>query len=165
MKLQRDWITPVTIGAFGVLAVTGVLMFFHLDSGLNKAVHEWLSWLLVGAVALHAVVNWGAFRRHLTARRGRAVVGVFALLLGLSFAPLGKTSGGPPFAVPVQALAAAPLPVLAQVGRVPVEEMRARLQRAGLTPASDTDSVGSLVGPDRKRQLRVLAKVLEPVAR
>ena len=40
MKLQRDWATPLTIGAFGLLAVTGVLMFFHPDSGLNKAVHE-----------------------------------------------------------------------------------------------------------------------------
>ena len=54
MKLQRDWITPITMGAFGLLAVTGVLMFFHLDSGLNEAAHEWLSWVLLGGVALHA---------------------------------------------------------------------------------------------------------------
>mgnify|MGYP006339522549 CR=1 FL=1 len=54
MKLQRDWITPITMGAFGLLAATGVLMFFHIDSGLNEAVHEWLSWVLLGGVALHA---------------------------------------------------------------------------------------------------------------
>ena len=36
------------MGAFTLSAVTGVLMFFHLDSGLNKAAHEWLSWAMVG---------------------------------------------------------------------------------------------------------------------
>ena len=52
MKLQRDWITPITMGAFGLLAVTGALMFFHLDRGLNETAHEWLSWVLLGGVAL-----------------------------------------------------------------------------------------------------------------
>ena len=42
MKLSRDWATPLTAGAFIVLAVTGLLMFFHLDRGLNHLAHEWL---------------------------------------------------------------------------------------------------------------------------
>lgn len=36
----REWATPLTIGSFLLIAVTGVLMFFHLDSGLNKLAHE-----------------------------------------------------------------------------------------------------------------------------
>ena len=45
MKVSRDWATPVTIGSFGLMAITGLLMFFHLDSGLNKTAHEWLAGL------------------------------------------------------------------------------------------------------------------------
>ncbi|EWS63204.1 hypothetical protein Y695_03563 [Hydrogenophaga sp. T4] len=37
---QRPWITPLVMGSFALSAVTGVLMFFHLDTGLNKAAHE-----------------------------------------------------------------------------------------------------------------------------
>jgi hypothetical protein len=35
MKLneQRPWITPLVIGTFLLMAVTGSPMFFHLDSG------------------------------------------------------------------------------------------------------------------------------------
>jgi hypothetical protein len=54
MKLQRQWIAPLTMGAFLLSAATGALMFFHLDSGLNKAAQEWLSWALLGGVALRA---------------------------------------------------------------------------------------------------------------
>ena len=51
MSIKREWATPITIGAFLLSAVTGVLLFFHLDSGLNKLAHEWLSWVLLAAVA------------------------------------------------------------------------------------------------------------------
>ena len=50
---QRPWITPLVIGTFALMAVTGSLMFFHLDTGLNKTAHEWLGWAMVAAVLLH----------------------------------------------------------------------------------------------------------------
>lgn len=159
MKLQRDWITPLTMGAFALLAVTGVLMFFHLDSGLNETAHQWLSWVLIGGVALHAAVNWAGVKRHLASGRGRAALGLFALLLAASFMPLGG-KGEPPFVPPLRALADAPLPVLAQVARTTPEELRARLQRAGLTVGSDGDSVHGLVGDDTRAQIRVLSQVV-----
>lgn len=159
MKLQRDWITPLTMGAFALLAVTGVLMFFHLDSGLNETAHQWLSWVLIGGVALHAAVNWAGVKRHLASGRGRAALGLFAVLLAASFMPLGG-KGEPPFVPPLRALADAPLPVLAQVARTTPEELRARLQRAGVTVGSDGDTVHGLVGDDTRAQIRVLSQVV-----
>jgi hypothetical protein len=40
MTIQREWVTPIAAGAFLISAVTGVLIFFHVDSGLNKVAHE-----------------------------------------------------------------------------------------------------------------------------
>lgn len=159
MKLQRDWITPITMGAFALLAVTGVLMFFHVDSGLNETAHQWLSWVLIGGVALHAAVNWPGVRRHLAGWRGRAALGLFAVLPAASFAPLGG-SGEPPFVPPLRALADAPLPVLAQVAKATPEQWRERLRSAGLNPASDADTVHGLVGEDTRAQIRVLSQVV-----
>ncbi len=159
MKLQRDWVTPITMGAFGLLAVTGVLMFFHLDSGLNETAHQWLSWVLIAGVAMHAAVNWAGMKRHLAGWRARAALAVFALLLAASFLPLGG-KGEPPFVPPLRALADAPLPVLAQVAQTSPDELRARLQRAGVDVRSDADTVHALVGDDTRAQIRVLGQVL-----
>ncbi len=159
MKLQRDWVTPITMGAFGLLAVTGVLMFFHLDTGLNETAHQWLSWVLIAGVAMHAAVNWAGVKRHLAGWLARAALAVFALLLAASFLPLGG-KGEPPFVPPLRALADAPLPVLAQVAQTSPDELRARLQRAGVDVRSDADTVHALVGDDTRAQIRVLGQVL-----
>lgn len=159
MKLQREWVTPITMGAFGLLAVTGMLMFFHLDRGLNETAHEWLSWVLLTGVALHAAVNWAGVKRHLAGWRGRAALALFALLLAGSFVSVGGKEE-PPFAAPLRALADAPLPVLAQVAKLSPDALRERLQRAGVSVRSDADTVHSLVGDDTRAQIRVLSQVV-----
>ena len=128
MKMTREWITPITTGAFLLTAVTGVLLFFHADTGLNKAVHEWLSWIFLAGAVLHLIVNFTAFKKYLTQRRGQVLLGVFVLILALSFAPVGgHHDHKPPFVPPIEALARAPLTTLAQVARISPEQLRGRL--------------------------------------
>lgn len=160
MTIQREWATPVAAGAFLLSAVTGVLIFFHVDSGLNKFAHEWLSWILLVGVALHVVANFGGFKRHLAARRGQWLMGVFALALLLSFFGAGE-KGEPPFAPPIRALAAAPLTTLAQVAGLTPEQLRERLNKAGLQPVSDQQSLSELTGPDLRRQVRTINGILD----
>lgn len=159
MAMQREWVTPVAAGAFLLSAVTGVLIFFHVDTGLNKFAHEWLSWILLGAVALHVVANLGGFKRHLAARRGQVLMGLFALVLALSFFGAGEKQE-PPFAPPIRALSAAPLATLAQVAEITPEQLKTRLAEAGLQPVSDQQSLGELAGPDLRKQVRALNTVL-----
>jgi len=159
---HRPWITPVVIGAFGLSAVTGVLMFFHLDSGLNKTAHEWLSWAMVIGVSLHVLLNLPAFKRYFTQTTGRVVIGLFALVLALSFIPAGGSGGEPGFAPPVRALAKAPITVLAQVAGTSTDEVKAKLQAQGLTVTSDQQSVADLVGSDLRQQIGAMSKVLAP---
>lgn len=161
LNKQRPWITPLVIGAFLLSAVTGVLMFFHLDSGLNKTAHEWLSWAMVIGVVLHILLNFPAFKRYLTQNVARSVIGVFALVLALSFIPAGGEGGGEPgFAPPIHSLAKAPVTVLAQVAGTTTDDMKTRLAAAGLTVTSDTQSVEDLAGTDLRSQIGTLTKVL-----
>lgn len=167
VRISRDWATPLTVGSFLLLTVTGVLMFFHLDTGLNKLAHEWLSWVLLAAVGLHVASNWVAFRRHLNQRRGRWLIGAGALVLALSFLPasmFGTGSSEPPFVAPARLLAQVPLPVLAQVAAsagLSEEDLRKRLTQAGL-PATGDDSIADRAGADGRRQVQVLARLLAP---
>jgi hypothetical protein len=157
---QRPWITPMVIGIFLLMAVTGTLMFFHLDTPLNKTAHEWLGWAMVVMVVLHVMLNINAFKRHLANTTSRWVMGACVVVLALSFVPLGGNTGGkPPFAGPVQALAKAPLTTVAQVAQIDVAEVRARLGAAGVESQSDSQSVQDLVGADLGRQMKTLGKV------
>ena len=146
---HRPWITPVVIGAFFLSAVTGVLMFFHLDSGLNKTAHEWLSWAMVIGVALHVLLNMPAFKRYFTQTPGRVVMGAVCAGAGAELHSRRRqraAASEPGFAPPVRALAKAPITVLAQVAGTSTEDMKARLQATGLTVTSDQQSVADSGG-------------------
>lgn len=160
MNIKREWVTPVTAGAFLLSAVTGILIFFHLDSGATKIVHEWLSWILVGGVILHMVPNFRGLKTCLSTKRGTLIVGTFAAILAIGILlPAGK-HGEPPFMQPVRALSQAPLTTLAQVAQVPPQQLLERLSKAGLQPVSDQQKLSDLTGNDTRKQLRVLSMVL-----
>lgn len=160
MKIEREWATPITAGAFLLITVTGILMFFHLDTGLNKTVHEWLSWVLVIGAGFHIVSNFFGFKRYFSTRKGQLFMGGFALLLALSFVPIGGAGGEPPFMAPVKSLAAAPLTTLALVAEVPPEQIVERLANAGFTAQSTNQSISDVVGEDFGDQMRILKTVL-----
>jgi hypothetical protein len=65
LNSQRSWVTPITAGSFLLLGVTGILIFFYLDSGANKFVHRWLSWILLGGALLHTLANFNGLKAHL----------------------------------------------------------------------------------------------------
>jgi len=160
MKVQRGWVTPITAGAFLLSAVTGVLIFFHLESGANKFMHEWLGWVLLAGAVLHVVANFSGLKSHLASLRGQLLIGIFAVALLVSFMPVGSGQDEPPFISPIHALSQAPLTTLAQVAKVTPEQMREKMMREGLQPTSDQQSLSDQVGPDTKKQMHVLGKIL-----
>lgn len=90
----RMWATPLTIGAFALSAISGVMMFFHLSSSFVKVAHEWGSWLLVVGGLFHVIGSWQSFVRYLSKPAARAVLVVFALLIIVFFLPLGEHTEG-----------------------------------------------------------------------
>jgi hypothetical protein len=158
MKISREWATPVTIGAFVLMAVTGLLMFFHWDSGLNKLAHEWLGWVMIAGVALHVAVNWGAFRRYFMASAtGRGVIAAFAVILLTSFAPVGGGKGAPPPVLAMNAIARAPIAALAPLAGRSAEEMIRALNAAGIAVAGPEASIASVAGNSRELQAKAMA--------
>lgn len=161
--LKREWVTPAAAGVMLVSAVTGTLMFFHLDTGSNKDVHEWIGLGAVALVALHVITNFRSLTTHLSGARGRAIVAAFVVVLAASFADFeGEGGGEPPFVAPMQALARQPVPVLAQVAGVTPDEMQKRLEAAAKKPVGEGATVGQLAGPDTRAQIHLLGAVMRP---
>lgn len=125
----RTWSTPLTIGSFVLVAVTGVMMFFDIVPGYVVFAHQWLSWLFLIGCGGHIAVNWRPFLLHVRSGWGRSSVAVFLVLLVLSSFSFGRITA-PQLKWPLaNALLDAPLAAVAGVaGREPalLVEMLAR---------------------------------------
>jgi len=153
MQIQRAWATPLILGVFVVMAGTGLLMFFDLDSHFQKEVHSWLSWGLLSAFVLHVTVNWTALRQH---ERGSAEkigpLGDGPQVLALSFLVPETEEEPRPQQLALHAIGHTPLKDLAPLtGRTP-EQMLAALQAAGMPARSAEQSLDSLTGADREKE-------------
>lgn len=164
--VSREWATPLTIGAFALMAITGLLMFFHLDSGVQKFVHEWLGWLLVAAVAAHAAANWLGFKRYLLVPgRGWAILGVCALVLVGTFLPVfpaGSDASAPVLAM--RAVSQAPLSAVAALAGKSVEQLQRDLDAAGIHVGRADQSMGSVIKGDREQLGRAMRATFQSQA-
>ncbi len=160
--ISRDWATPLALGTFALMAVTGLLMFFHLNNPLQEALHSWAGWVLVAAVLLHVLANWMGFKRHFqSVARAPALMGLAALVVTVSFAlaPGGEAAEPVPV-IAIQALTRAPLRQVAPLfGKTP-DQARRELAAAGIVVPDDDTAIGRVVGADREKTslaLQVLA--------
>ena len=84
----RDVVTPVTIMAFVVSTVTGVMLLLHWNAGLVRFSHEWLSVAFSVVAIWHLARNWKSFTAYL---RRNAALAVFAASLVASVVFTGVT--------------------------------------------------------------------------
>lgn len=167
MNKLRAWITPITIGSFLLIGVTGLLMFFKVRGGLIVVAHEWLSPVFVVGAALHTWLNWRALWSHVTRARGMVVVGLFAAILLLSFAPLGDVArkhghgrediGRKAAETLLQARVST---IAALTGRTP-ETLRESLGRAGVRVTSDQPTLAELARASHVHPAQALDAVLQ----
>ncbi len=64
MKLSRNFVTPFITIVFLVVALSGVLMFFHIFDGYTEVVHEILGLFFVIFSVFHVILNWKALKIH-----------------------------------------------------------------------------------------------------
>jgi hypothetical protein len=159
MPISRDWATPLTVGAFLLMACTGILMFFHLDTGLNKEAHEWLGWAMVAGVAFHVVANWTAFKRHLARPAALVIIAVFAVILAGSFFIKEEEKGGNPARRASEAVLNAPLTAVAPLAGQTPDALADSLRAAGFQVSSTSQTLADITGPQREQRFKALAVI------
>ncbi len=138
--------TPLTIGLFLVSLVSGVALFFHVQSGLFKSMHEWLSLVLIVPVGLHVWKNWRPMLSYMK-RAPLAIALVLSLAVSGVFmanaAMSGRTGGNPAIALigklqqnSVEAVA----PLFGHTGDSLVEALKAK----GFQVASADQTLGDI---------------------
>ena len=155
----RTWATPFTIGAFALSATTGILLFFKINLGLVKPVHEWLSWLLVIGTALHLFVNWRPSVQYLSRPVGKGILAVFFLLICASMLPLGEEHKKPPFQSITDAMVHSPLTTVAQVSSHTPTETLELLKSNGVSVDSKEQTIQQIAEANNKQAMEVLAVI------
>ncbi len=155
----HKWATPLVAGSFLLMAVTGILMFFHLDSGLNKEAHEWLGWAFVIGAGFHLFSHFPAFMKKFQKPLTKIIVGTFATLLLLSFIPLeeGEGNGKMVARASMDGLMAAPISVVAQVAHKNPDELISALKAEGIDISSPDISLEEALGGDHEKAIGALS--------
>ncbi len=159
MKHLRAYATPLTIGTFLIMGATGILLFFHTNTTLNKVVHEYVGLVMVAAVILHVVLNWRAFQTYFKRPVALTLMGASAVMLAASFVSLGEETGGTrPDMVVLQMVSSASLTDLAPIMGTDAADLVARLAEQGVTATPDQNLI-DLSNGDMRGAITLLSAV------
>lgn len=162
----RRWATPLVIGSFMLMTITGIMMFFHIEAGIIKIAHEWLSWAMVIAVGTHIFLHWKSFGRYFSQKAGIAVISLFTVITVASmFISGGDERRGPPggragMMAATQVLTNAPLDKLADLTGSTLEGLQAKLQEQGLTVDANMGSLDEIAKQNQRNPAELLGSVV-----
>lgn len=154
MLIKREWATPVVMGAFTLSGLTGIAMFFGFKTQTSFTIHEWLGLTFVVGGLSHVVVNFPAYKRHLTQRLGLTIVLIYVVLTIAAFLPLApKRPVNNPLTKMLNALQEAPLNDLAPLFEETPQALMSWLQSAGFNIESTDQSITDFASQDEQRML------------
>lgn len=156
---MKSWATPLAIGSFIILAVTGLLMFFKLEGGYIKPVHEWLSWLMVAGVVLHTVANWKAFLSYFSKIPAVSIISVAVVVTALAvFMPASREGGNPKMKM-MKAIESARLETVAELAGKEREEIVTTLEKKGISVSDPSMTIRQIAKANQKKEMEVLGLV------
>lgn len=160
----RQFATAFTIGAFLISSVTGILMFFHWDTGFNKLAHEWLSWILVAGVGLHIYVNWTSFSKYFKNTRTVSLISFLTLVLILSFLNFDKNNSKGSkegVALVMETLSDATIEKLLLIKGKDFQDVESEFLTLGIKNVSMTSTVSEIAGNSREKRMKLISILLK----
>ncbi|MGB8247638.1 MAG: DUF4405 domain-containing protein [Chlorobium sp.] len=156
---MKSWATPLAIGSFIILAVTGLLMFFKIEGGYIKPVHEWLSWLMVAGVVLHTVANWKAFLSYFSKIPAVSIISVAVVVTALAvFMPASREGGNPKMKM-MKSIESARLETVAELAGKESGEIIATLAGNGISVSDPSMTIRQIAKANQKKEMEVLGLV------
>ena len=161
----RTWSTPMVIGSSVVMAVTGVLLFFHLGEGFVKTPHEWVGLIFVAGMLLHILNHLKGFTRYFSQGMANTIM---AACLVITFGIMGASlmgseggEGGHPAKRMVSKVENAPLTLVAALNNQPVEVLMSRFEASGISNASESSTLKELAEANGQHTFELMSIALE----
>jgi hypothetical protein len=155
----REWATPLAIGSFIISAVTGVLIFFHLNIGGVKTAHTWFSWLLVAGVAAHVITYRKQFSGYFQKPLGMTIITGSLILTLAAFLPLGPDRAKPPFMTISSTLSGMPFTDIAQALKEHPIELMEELEARNIVVKDGRQTIAEIARLNNRKDMDVLATI------
>ena len=157
----KSWATPLIIATFIISGVTGLMLFFHVEGGLVKPVHEWLSWALIAGALLHTAAHWKSFTAYFNRKPALALIALGAIIAGASITVPVQGGHGNPFMKAGKSMTAAPVETVAPIANLSSEQAVAKLEQRGLRVSSASQSIKAIAADNGKKEVEVLEVLLD----
>ncbi len=93
-KNLRSSLNPPLVLTFIVVAITGIMLMFHIEARGIKNLHEWMSIVFLVLCIVHLCINWKTFLVYLKNRAVLASVIGVCLLSALLISGAGDSGRG-----------------------------------------------------------------------
>lgn len=159
--ISRKVVTPLTAALSLVIGISGVMLFFHVEDGLVKGVHEWLGMAFAVVMLIHLAMNWKAFKQHFkkpAAWVGTGVVTVISVAFIVSSMLQPNES---PVRSIIHSIETTAVYDLAPVFKVSHLEISQKLDEAGVVIITGQETIQELAensGVDPRRLVVALTK-------
>ncbi|WP_294345495.1 DUF4405 domain-containing protein [Prosthecochloris sp.] len=157
---MKSWATPLAAGTFIILAVTGILMFFKVDAGYIKPVHEWLSWAMVIGVLFHTIANWKPFIAYFSRKLPLSIIGAGVIITMLSIVVPSSEKGSPKKNM-FRALESAKIEMLADMTGQSSDALIGKLEGKGITNAETSMTIEEIASVNGKKEMEILWTIFE----
>ena len=153
--------TALTTALFGVIALSGVMLFFHIAPNTVKHVHEWLGMIFIVAAAWHVARNWRGFVHMLGKKESGVVITLVALVavIVVVIGPRGE-GGNPAFRVAIR-LEQVPVASVAPLFGQTADSIVGRLKAQGLTVSDANQSLAEVAEANNTSPHRLLGALLD----
>ena len=133
---DRRIVTPFVASLFGFVGMSGVLMFFDLDGGLVRNMHEWLGLGFVIIALAHIWRNWKGFTKVMTKRLGLSILAVVAIIAAGFI--VQKSTNPSPGRLTIDRVMSAPISASAAIYGTDAQGLRHKLTEKGWTVPEGT---------------------------
>ncbi|HEY9081495.1 DUF4405 domain-containing protein [Magnetovibrio sp.] len=156
----QKYATAATAATFMIVAVSGVLLFFHLGEAQLMGVHEWLGLTFVGAAVFHVTRHLKTFSTLLSKRRTHALFAVTAMIAAAMIVPASfQSNTGNPMKQFVGTASTAPIAVVAaMVGKTP-QQLIVQFTQAGVDGVVPSQSLND-IAKAQQRDMRALFRIV-----
>lgn len=159
MKKKYYYSVPVMI-LFTILAVTGIFMFFHMETGGMKLMHEYLGLVFVAVAAIHLFMNWKPFVSYLKFPAVQ-VIGAILLVVATGVYIAGSSGKENPIKAVAMKVPAAPISVTAALLQVPENDVVHLLNEKTGKQWSASDSLDAIAKESGKHPMELLELIVE----
>ena len=152
---MKSWATPLAAGTFVILAVTGILMFFKINIGYIKPVHEWLSWAMVIGVVFHTIANWKPFISYFSKKPSLSIIGAGLIITMLSVFMPSANDGNPGMKM-IKALGTVKIETIADIAGQNSDAILTKLEQKGISEAGTSMTIREIAAMNGKKEKDIL---------